>query len=77
MGVVFVFLSLKDWLLLDDKNIMFLFVIGVEDDFFEYKFCEFFKEYGKIKSFVCLYMLYCVFINYEIRVVVEKVVVVC
>jgi pre-mRNA-splicing factor RBM22/SLT11 len=69
--------SPKDWLPPDDKNIMSLFVTGVEDDLPEYKLREFFKEHGKIKSLVCSHMSHCAFINYETRAAAEKAAAAC
>lgn len=67
----------KDWLPPDDKNIMSLFVTGVEDDLPEYKLREFFKEHGKIKSLVCSHMSHCAFVNYETRAAAEKAAAAC
>lgn len=67
-GLIFVNIFLfgfKDWMLFLDLIIMLFFVIGIEDDFFEYKIWDFFKFFGKIKFLVVLYMIYCVFVNYE------------
>lgn len=64
--------SSRDWLPPDDKNIMSLFVTGVEDDLPEYKLRDFFKVYGKIKSLVCSHMSHCAFVNYETREAAEK-----
>ncbi|KAK0388321.1 hypothetical protein NLU13_4566 [Sarocladium strictum] len=69
--------SPKDWLPPDDKNIMSLFVTGVEDDLPEYKLRDFFKEHGKIKSLVCSHMSHCAFINYETRAAAEKAAAAC
>lgn len=55
-----------------DKNIMSLFVTGVEDDLPEQKIREFFKAHGKIKSLVCSHMSHCAFINYETREGAER-----
>lgn len=62
----------QDWLPPQDKNIMSLFVTGIEDDLPEYKIRDFFKVYGKIKSLVCSHMSHCAFINYETREAAEK-----
>ncbi|PFH61612.1 hypothetical protein XA68_16873 [Ophiocordyceps unilateralis] len=62
----------RDWLPPDDKNIMSLFVTGIEDDLPEYKLRDFFKVHGKIKSLVCSHMSHCAFINYETREAAEK-----
>ncbi|KAJ9132357.1 Pre-mRNA-splicing factor slt-11 [Pleurostoma richardsiae] len=64
--------SPKDWMPPADKNIMSLFVTGVEDDLPEYKIRDFFKVHGKIKSLVCSHMSHCAFINYETREAAEK-----
>lgn len=64
--------SPRDWLPPDDKNIMSLFVTGVEDDLPEHKLREFFKVHGKIKSLVCSHMSHCAFVNYETREAAEK-----
>ncbi|KAI1842214.1 hypothetical protein JX265_001425 [Neoarthrinium moseri] len=62
----------QDWLPPADKNIMSLFVTGVEDDLPEFKIRDFFKEHGKIKSLICSHMSHCAFINYETRAGAEK-----
>lgn len=62
----------QDWLPPKDRNIMSLFITGVEDDLQEYKIRDFFKEHGKIKSLVCSHMSHCAFINYETREGAEK-----
>jgi pre-mRNA-splicing factor RBM22/SLT11 len=56
-----------DYIPPQDKNIMSLFVTGVEDDLPEYKIRDFFKAHGKIKSLVCSHMSHCAFVNYETR----------
>lgn len=62
----------KDWQPPADKNIMSLFVTGIEDDLPEFKIRDFFKAFGKIKSLVCSHMSHCAFINYETREAAEK-----
>ncbi|KAK6223423.1 Pre-mRNA-splicing factor slt11 [Pestalotiopsis sp. IQ-011] len=62
----------QDYLPPKDRNIMSLFITGVEDDLPEYKIRDFFKEHGKIKSLVCSHMSHCAFINYETREGAEK-----
>lgn len=69
--------SPRDWLPPDDKNIMSLFVTGVEDDLPEYKLRDFFKVHGKIKSLVCSHMSHCAFVNYETREAAEKAAAAC
>ena len=69
--------SPRDWLPPDDKNIMALFVTGVEDDLPEFKLRDFFKAHGKIKSLVCSHMSHCAFINYETREAAEKAAAAC
>ncbi|KAG6032295.1 Pre-mRNA-splicing factor slt11 [Claviceps sp. Clav32 group G5] len=69
--------SPKDWLPPDDKNIMSLFVTGVEDDLPEHKLRDFFKVHGKIKSLVCSHMSHCAFVNYETREAAEKAAAAC
>lgn len=64
--------SPRDWLPPQDKNIMSLFVTGVEDDLPEFKLRDFFKAYGRIKSLVCSHMSHCAFVNYETREAAEK-----
>lgn len=61
----------KDWHPPSDRNIMSLFVTGIEDDLPEYKIRDFFKAFGKIKSLVCSHMSHCAFINYETREAAE------
>ncbi|KAL2757858.1 hypothetical protein ACRALDRAFT_2040200 [Sodiomyces alcalophilus JCM 7366] len=62
----------QDWLPPQDKNIMSLFVTGIEDDLPEFKIRDFFKVFGKIKSLVCSHMSHCAFVNYETREAAEK-----
>lgn len=62
----------KDWEPPADKNIMSLFVTGIEDDLPEFKIREFFKAFGKIKSLVCSHMSHCAFVNYETREAAER-----
>lgn len=62
----------KDWQPPADKNIMSLFVTGIEDDLPEFKIRDFFKAFGKIKSLVCSHMSHCAFINYETREAAER-----
>ncbi|SPQ19168.1 8efb999b-0d3c-4a3c-8418-c104403daa6d [Thermothielavioides terrestris] len=62
----------KDWLPPADRNIMSLFVTGIEDDLPEYKIRDFFKAFGKIKSLVVSHMSHCAFVNYETREGAEK-----
>ncbi|GJN81728.1 pre-mRNA-splicing factor slt11 [Purpureocillium lilacinum] len=69
--------SPKDWLPPDDKNIMSLFVTGVEDDLPEHKLRDFFKVHGKIKSLVCSHMSHCAFVNYETREAAERAAAAC
>lgn len=69
--------SPRDWLPPADKNIMSLFVTGVEDDLPEYKIRDFFKVHGKIKSLVCSHMSHCAFVNYETREAAEKAAAAC
>ncbi|KND92712.1 Pre-mRNA-splicing factor slt11 [Tolypocladium ophioglossoides CBS 100239] len=69
--------SPRDWLPPEDKNIMSLFVTGVEDDLPEFKLREFFKAHGKIKSLVCSHMSHCAFVNYETREAAEKAAAAC
>lgn len=69
--------SPRDWLPPQDKNIMSLFVTGVEDDLPEFKLREFFKAHGKIKSLVCSHMSHCAFVNYETREAAEKAAAAC
>jgi pre-mRNA-splicing factor RBM22/SLT11 len=56
----------------NDRNIMSLFVTGIEDDLPEYKIRDFFKAFGKIKSLVVSHMTHCAFVNYETREGAEK-----
>lgn len=62
----------KDWEPPADKNIMSLFVTGIEDDLPEHKIRDFFKAFGKIKSLVCSHMSHCAFVNYETREAAER-----
>lgn len=69
--------SPRDWLPPDDKNVLSLFVTGVEDDLPEYKLRDFFKAHGKIKSLVCSHMSHCAFVNYETREAAERAAAAC
>jgi pre-mRNA-splicing factor RBM22/SLT11 len=62
----------KDWLPPADRNIMSLFVTGIEDDLPEHKIRDFFKVFGKIRSLVVSHMTHCAFVNYETREGAEK-----
>jgi pre-mRNA-splicing factor RBM22/SLT11 len=62
----------KDYLPPADRNIMSLFVTGIEDDLPEYKIRDFFKVFGKIKSLVVSHMTHCAFVNYESREAAEN-----
>ncbi|CRK43415.1 hypothetical protein BN1723_005667 [Verticillium longisporum] len=62
----------QDWMPPQDKNIMSLFVTGVEDDLPEHKIRDFFKAHGKIKSLICSHMSHCAFVNYETREGAER-----
>lgn len=62
----------RDWMPPNDRNIMSLFVTGIEDDLPEYKIRDFFKVFGKIKSLVVSHMTHCAFVNYETRDGAEK-----
>ncbi|KYK58786.1 hypothetical protein DCS_05804 [Drechmeria coniospora] len=66
-----------DWLPPDDRNIMSLFVTGIEDDLPEHKLRDHFKAFGKIKSLVCSHMSHCAFVNYETREAAEKAAAAC
>ncbi|PKS12378.1 hypothetical protein jhhlp_000582 [Lomentospora prolificans] len=67
----------KDWIPPEDKNIMSLFLTGVEDDLPEYKIRDFFKVHGKIKSLICSHMSHCAFVNFETREAAEKAALAC
>lgn len=62
----------SDWLPPADRNIMSLFITGIEDDLPEYKIRDFFKVFGKVKSLVVSHMTHCAFVNYETREGAEK-----
>ncbi|KAM0275029.1 hypothetical protein ACHAQH_007635 [Verticillium albo-atrum] len=62
----------QDWMPPQDKNIMSLFVTGVEDDLPEHKIRDFFKVHGKMKSLICSHMSHCAFVNYETREAAER-----
>ncbi|KAM0325066.1 hypothetical protein ACHAQA_007604 [Verticillium albo-atrum] len=62
----------QDWVPPQDKNIMSLFVTGVEDDLPEHKIRDFFKAHGKLKSLICSHMSHCAFVNYETREAAER-----
>ncbi|KAI3529240.1 RNA recognition domain-containing protein [Colletotrichum cuscutae] len=62
----------QDWMPPADKNIMSLFITGIEDDLPEHKIRDFFKTHGRLKSLVCSHMSHCAFVNYETREAAEK-----
>ncbi|KAK1701575.1 hypothetical protein BDP55DRAFT_689328 [Colletotrichum godetiae] len=62
----------QDWMPPADKNIMSLFITGIEDDLPEHKIRDFFKAHGRLKSLVCSHMSHCAFVNYETREAAEK-----
>jgi len=62
----------KDYIPPNDRNIMSLFVTGIEDDLPEFKIRDFFKAFGKIKSLVVSHMTHCAFVNYESREAAEN-----
>ncbi|KXH47619.1 RNA recognition domain-containing protein [Colletotrichum salicis] len=62
----------QDWMPPADKNIMSLFITGIEDDLPEHKIRDFFKAHGRLKSLVCSHMSHCAFVNFETREAAEK-----
>ncbi|KAK1765097.1 Pre-mRNA-splicing factor slt-11 [Phialemonium atrogriseum] len=62
----------KDWMPPADRNVMSLFVTGIEDDLPEFKIRDFFKVHGKIRSLVVSHMSHCAFVNYDTREAAER-----
>lgn len=60
-----------------DRNIMSLFVTGIEDDLPEHKLRDFFKTFGKLRSLVVSHMSHCAFVNYETREAAERAAATC
>lgn len=50
-----------------DKNVMSLFVTGVEDDLPEHEIRAHFAQYGALRSLVCSHRSHCAFVNYMTR----------
>lgn len=60
-----------------DKNVMSLFVTGVEDDLPEHEIRVFFSQYGALRSLVCSHRSHCAFINYMTRDTAEAAAAAC
>ncbi|QIW94792.1 hypothetical protein AMS68_000310 [Peltaster fructicola] len=54
-----------------DKNVVSLFVTGVEDDLPEHEIRTYFQQYGALRSVVCSHRSHCAFINYMERSAAE------
>lgn len=54
-----------------DKNVVSLFVTGVEDDLPEHEIRTYFQQYGPLRSIVCSHRSHCAFINYMDRATAE------
>ena len=57
----------RDWEPPRDKNILSLFVTGVEDDLPEHALRSFFTPFGALRSLICSHRSHCAFINYVTR----------
>ena len=57
----------QDWEPPRDRNILSLFVTGVEDDLPEHALRAFFTPFGTIRSIICSHRSHCAFINYVTR----------
>ena len=57
----------RDWEPPRDRNILSLFVTGVEDDLPEHALRTFFTPFGVLRSIVCSHRSHCAFINYATR----------
>jgi pre-mRNA-splicing factor RBM22/SLT11 len=56
----------------EDKNVLSLFLTGVEDDLPEYKIKEFFEKLAKVRSVVCVHKARSAFVNFSSRADAEK-----
>ncbi|KAL1311195.1 hypothetical protein AAFC00_001390 [Neodothiora populina] len=50
-----------------DKNVLSLFITGVEDDLPEHALRTHFSQYGALRSLVCSHRSHCAFVNYMSR----------
>ena len=57
----------RDWEPPRDRNILSLFVTGVEDDLPEHAVRTFFTPFGALRSLICSHRSHCAFINYATR----------
>ena len=57
----------RDWEPPQDKNILSLFVTGVEDDLPEHALRTFFTPFGVLRSLICSHRSHCAFINFATR----------
>ena len=57
----------RDWEPPRDRNVLSLFVTGVEDDLPEHALRTFFSPFGTLRSLVCSHRSHCAFINYATR----------
>ncbi|KAG8530089.1 Pre-mRNA-splicing factor slt11 [Bacidia gigantensis] len=57
----------RDWEPPRDRNVLSLFVTGVEDDLPEHAIRTFFAPFGALRSIVCSHRSHCAFINYATR----------
>ena len=57
----------RDWEPPRDRNILSLFVTGIEDDLPEHALRTFFTPFGVIRSIICSHRSHCAFINYATR----------
>lgn len=60
-----------------DKNVVSLFVTGVEDDLPEHELRTHFQQFGALRSLVCSHRSHCAFINYMSRAEAEKAAAAC
>ena len=61
----------RDWEPPRDRNILSLFVTGVEDDLPEHALRTFFTPFGPLRSLICSHRSHCAFINYATREAAE------
>lgn len=57
----------RDWEPPRDRNVLSLFVTGVEDDLPEHALRTFFTPFGALRSLICSHRSHCAFINYATR----------
>lgn len=55
-----------------DESIMSLFIMGIESDLEDYFIKEYFEQFGKVASLVCIHAARCAFVNFTTRKVPKQ-----